>query len=77
VLRAIGFNGEGCVISLATASILSQYVLKMPTKEIALICTDDMYKMIGITVGPTRTKCVLLSLEAIQKGILEYENTKQ
>lgn len=73
VISNIGFDGKGCVISLATASILSEYVLHKSVQDIQLISTNDMYTMIGITVGPTRTKCVLLCLEALQSGILEYE----
>lgn len=74
-LRDIGFEGKGCVISQATASILSEYVKNKPLDAILTLDKDDLIAMIGIPLGPVRLLCALLSLTALQSGIRDYQKT--
>ena len=68
----IAFEGSGCVISLATASLLSELVLHKPLHEIINFTADTVQHLIQISLGPQRLKCALLPLEALQKGIRDY-----
>lgn len=72
-LKAVAFEGSGCVISLATASLLAEQVLGKSIDEVLNLETNYMRKLVAIEVGPTRLRCVLLSLEALQKGVQEYK----
>lgn len=72
VVKKIAFTGKGCVISLAAASMLTQKVLGMNLNSILEISNDTIAKMVSIPLGPTRLKCALLSLNALQNGIREY-----
>jgi nitrogen fixation NifU-like protein len=65
----ISFVGKGCVISQATGSILSEKVMNMSCVDILRLDKDDLLSMIGITLGPVRIQCALLSLIALHKGI--------
>ncbi len=66
---AVGFDGAGCVISQATASLLSEAVLTKSLEEIVGLDAAFITALIGISLGPTRLKCALLSLEALKDGV--------
>lgn len=68
-LVAIAFEGKGCVISQAAASMLCQYVLNKSLKQLRALDNDDMRKLIQIPLGPVRLKCALLALYALKDGI--------
>lgn len=67
------FQGKGCVISQATASLLSEYIKNKPLDEILALDKDNLLAMIGMQLGPVRLLCGLLSLTALQSGIREYK----
>lgn len=78
VLTEVAFVGKGCVISQAAASILSELCIGKAIDEILAIKKTDVPQLIGIDdLGPTRLKCALLSLVALQDGLLEYQNKEE
>lgn len=74
VLTTVAFEGKGCVISQATASLLTQKSLQQSLDVIMNLDKNAVLSMIGIQLGPTRLKCALLPLMALQDGIKEYLN---
>lgn len=70
---SIGWVGKGCVISQATASILSEYIKNRSLDDILALDKDDLVAMIGMSLGPVRLLCGLLSLTAVQCGVREYK----
>lgn len=73
ILVDVAFIGKGCVISQATASLLSEQVKNKSLEAILALDKDDLIAMIGIQLGPVRLLCALLSLTALQNGIREYK----
>ena len=69
-IKEIKFRGEGCAISLASASILTGYTLHKAKDELKKLDKDSMIKLLGIELGPNRIKCALLSLEALSKLLI-------
>jgi nitrogen fixation NifU-like protein len=69
VLTDIAFEGTGCAISQASASLLFEYVKGKTKDEIFKIETDTVLQLIGIELSPIRLKCALLSLEALKKAL--------
>ena len=67
VVRDIRFSGEGCAISIASASLLTEKVVSMSTKEIFTLGANDILAMLGTALTPTRVKCAVLPLEALHK----------
>ena len=65
----IGYDNVGCVISTASTSILSDYVKGKTIPEIQKIDKDKLIELIGIDITPSRLKCLLLPIEAIQKAL--------
>lgn len=62
----VGFQGAGCVISQATASLMSEYILHKNLEDIKNMTHADILKLVKIPLGPTRLRCALLSLQALQ-----------
>jgi len=75
-ITALVFEGKGCVISQATASLLTEFAVGKELSELLKIDKDFMLKLIGMELGPTRLKCALLPLEALQEGIKKYQDKK-
>jgi len=68
----VRFDGEGCVISMASASMLTEEVLGKTVEELRAMREDeDVFRMLGITLGPARAKCGLLPLQVLQKGLAQ------
>lgn len=65
----IKFLGSGCAISLASASMLTEYVRGKTKKELKKIDKNFIIKMLSINLGVNRIKCALLPLEVFQKTI--------
>lgn len=73
VIEQVGFSGEGCAISTASASMLSDEIKGKTLAEVQSLQPDLVLKLIGIDLGPTRLKCALLPLQAVTN--LESINT--
>lgn len=69
IIEDIKFYGQGCAISIASASLLTENVLGKNTDEILKMDKKDILKLLGITLTPTRLKCALLPLEVLHKTI--------
>lgn len=69
VVKDIAFESEGCAISGAAASMLSEQVKGKKIERLKNLQRNDMLKMLGVTLTPVRLKCALLPLEALQKAI--------
>jgi nitrogen fixation NifU-like protein len=76
-LIAIKFKGTGCVISQAAASLLSEQVINQSVEKIMHLTKDDILALIGIALGPTRLRCGLLALEALQQGLVAYAQSSK
>ncbi len=68
-LTAIAFQGKGCVISQAAASLLCEYAYDKSVQDLAALDAQWMLDMVGIPLGPTRLRCALLVLQALKDGI--------
>lgn len=71
-IELLTFQGSGCVISQATASILTVYATGKTIAELELLNAQKIMTLIGIELGPMRARCALLSLEALLSGIKNY-----
>jgi nitrogen fixation protein NifU and related proteins len=65
----IAFSGQGCAISQASASILTELVDGRPLDEVKAIGKEALLEEIGIDLSPARLKCALLSLKVLKAGL--------
>jgi nitrogen fixation protein NifU and related proteins len=77
VVTVILFQGKGCVISQATASLLSEYIKNKSLDDVLALDKDHLVAMIGMSLGPVRLLCALLSLTALQCGIRNYKKNNE
>lgn len=68
----VQFQATGCVISVATASLLSEKIKGLLVSDALRLDTQDMLDLIGMSLGPTRLKCALLPLYALRDGFNTY-----
>lgn len=77
MIRDVAFQGHGCAISQASASMLTEFVKGKNVAELKKMSKEDVTKMLSIPVSPTRLKCAILPLKALQYGINEFETGKK
>lgn len=63
------FNGHGCAISQASASIASEQLIGMELAEAGGLGADWMIDLLGIDVSATRRKCALLNLKVVRGAV--------
>ena len=74
IIEAARFKGDGCAISLAAASILTELILGADVTDADLISTDTLLTSLQSDVRPARIKCALLALQALRSGITLYKH---
>ena len=62
----VAFQGDGCAISQAGISMLTDKLKGSHRDEIKLLSPGDIYTMLGVTISPSRVNCALLGYEALQ-----------
>jgi nitrogen fixation NifU-like protein len=69
----VKFEGRGCAISQASASMLTEMVINKPLTNVKDIAKTDILENIGLTnLGPARVKCALLALKVMKLGMVNY-----
>jgi nitrogen fixation NifU-like protein len=63
------FQGQGCAISQAAASIASEELIGMPLHEVGDLSAEWMIDLLGIPISPTRRKCALLNLKVMRGAV--------
>lgn len=69
------FQGDGCAISQAALSMLTDKLKGMTEDELKLLSPGDIYTMLGVAISPGRVNCALLGYEALQKILKEIKST--
>lgn len=69
VVQDVKFEGQGCAISQAAMSMLSEEIKGMNVEEINALNAEYITDLMGIELSPTRLKCALLSVQAVQSCV--------
>ncbi|MCK4651164.1 iron-sulfur cluster assembly scaffold protein [Candidatus Babeliales bacterium] len=72
-IKDLGFDGSGCVISIAATSILTENCIGKRVEEVLAMKKDYILKLLGIQLGPIRLKCALLCLNVLQNGLEKFK----
>jgi len=74
VISEVRFQGRGCAISQAAASLLTDEIVGKSIDEVRAFSKDDMLDLIGIPLdkNPVRIKCALLGLKTLKAGVYEF-----
>ncbi|MGM0604589.1 MAG: Fe-S cluster assembly sulfur transfer protein SufU [Halobacteriota archaeon] len=72
-IEYVTFTGDGCAISQASASMLTDRLRGMTIDELQELDTDDITEMLGVTISPMRIKCAVLARQVAQDGAKLHE----
>jgi nitrogen fixation NifU-like protein len=72
-IEDVSFEGSGCVISMGSASMLTQELKGKTLAQLEKMQYGDLLKIIGIDPGPVRMHCATLSLRALKKAAFAFE----
>lgn len=75
-IEDVRFSGDGCAISKASASLLSERIKEKNMSEVKKMKLEDVVKILGVEVSTARIKCALLPLVTVQKGIQKFEEDR-
>ncbi len=70
------FKGNGCAISMAATSMMTEILKGKTLDEIKGLSKEDIFEMLGIKLGIVRMKCGLLCLNTLMNGIKSMEGKK-
>lgn len=69
IVTDAAFDGRGCAISQASASMMTEEIIGKSLDELKGWTKDDILDLLGIEIGPVRLKCALLPLKALKAGV--------
>jgi nitrogen fixation NifU-like protein len=68
-IEDVRFRGEGCAISMATASMLTEFSKRKSVSEIKRLGKEEVIRLLGTDPGPARVECLLLGLNVLKAAI--------
>jgi len=72
-IEEIKFSGQGCAISQASASMLTELAKGKPLDWVKGVSKEDIFKLLGNPeLGPSRVKCALLGMKVLKTGVYGY-----
>lgn len=74
---ALGWDGEGCAISQATASMLGEEIIGKTLENVKQLQKDDIMELVGIPLSMSRVKCAMLSLKVVKKAAYNLESVQE
>lgn len=75
-IQDVKFFGEGCAISTASMSFLTEKLIGMSFKKSEELSDSDIYDMIGIKISPSRVNCAMLSIKAYKEAVEEFKTSQ-
>lgn len=77
VIEAARFSGDGCAISIAAASILTDLIVGANIDAgDELISGRQILSSLESDIKPARMKCAMLALEALRSGVKNYKTSR-
>lgn len=66
----VSFEGQGCAISTAATSLLTDELVGLTREELLRIPKQDVLDLLGIEISATRMKCAMLGIKVVKSAAL-------
>ncbi|MCM3869383.1 MAG: iron-sulfur cluster assembly scaffold protein [Pyrinomonadaceae bacterium] len=73
VVEDVRFRGDGCAISVAAASLLTELIAGVDIKEVEAIPDERLISALESDIKPARVQCALLPLQALRTGLRDHK----
>lgn len=71
----VAFEGEGCMVSMASASIFTEQVKGKRLEELEALTEEEVLNWLEAPVPPSRRRCALSPLIALRAGLAAYRRS--
>lgn len=68
-IDSVRFEGDGCAISMASTSMLTEHLVGVSVKDAEAITRDNVLQFLGIPLSPVRVKCALTGFAALGRAL--------
>ena len=72
-IKQVSFNGQGCALSVASASMLADEVLGKDGRWVKGLSRESMTALVGVDVAPMRVKCMMLPVKILKTLVYLHE----
>jgi nitrogen fixation NifU-like protein len=76
-IAEVHWDGEGCTISSAAASYVTEITRGLTAEEVEQLSFEDLIEQLGRELVMTRPTCATLALGTLKKGVYEYAMRKK
>lgn len=67
VVREVGWQGHGCAISQAAASIIAEEMMGEKLVDYQSLSLAEVSEKLGVEISPARSKCAMLVVNALSR----------
>jgi len=75
-IKKAHYDGEGCAISQAAASMLTEIIPNKSIEDLKNMDNQQIYDMLQVQISPARVKCALLGLVTAKKAAILHNDKK-
>jgi len=76
-ITGLSFEGRGCMISQAAASLLAEQLQGAPLSAIETMDDAAVLDLLGREVAHVRPRCATLALNTLKAAVLVYRRTRR
>jgi nitrogen fixation NifU-like protein len=69
-VEEVRFSGDGCAISVASSSMLTDAIRGKSLAEVRRMTQEDVLKLVAIPLSPVRIKCALTGFTALGRALM-------